>query len=86
MSKQRGGKYKLVFRPAEYYGPIAEQVKNLPEHEKPLITFHNNSLQRCYKLVEKYKVVWAGIYKEDGRANAPAVAIYTAENEWNNRV
>ena len=86
MSKQRGGKYKLVFRPSEYYGPIAEQVKHLPEHEKPLITFHNNSLQRCYKLVQKYKVVWAGIYKEGAPANTPAVAIYTAENEWNNRV
>ena len=84
MNKQRGGKYKLVFRPAEYTGPMAEKVKHLPEHERPLITFKNNSLNRCYALVKKYRMVWAGIYRQDAPHNTLPVAVYTAENEWNN--
>lgn len=85
-NNQRGGKYKLVFRPAEYYGPIAKQVAHLPEHERPLITFKNNTLNRCYKLVQKYKLAWAGIYDQEAPPNSPPVAVYTAENEWNNPI
>lgn len=84
MNKQRGGKYKLVFRPAEYTGPMAEKVKGIPEQERPLITFKNNSLNRCYTLVKKYKFVWAGIYDQTKPPNSPPEAVYTAENEWNN--
>ena len=81
---QRGGTYKLVFRPAEYTGPMAQKVMHLPEHERPLITFRNNSLNRCYVLVKRYKMVWAGIYDQHAPSNTPPVAVYTAENEWNN--
>jgi hypothetical protein len=81
--KSRGGKYKLVFKPAEYTGTL-RHFNSYPDDEKPLLTFKNNSLRRCYILVEKFNMVLAHIYDQEAPANTPPVAVYTAQNQWNN--
>lgn len=84
-SKRRGGNYKLVFKPEEYTGKLSHW--NEDWENGPLVTWKNNTLRRCYQLINNRKVVavWAAIYKMEQHDEQP-IAVYTTDNEWNNDV
>lgn len=70
--------YKLVFKPAEYTGRLANW--NNDYENGPLLTWHNTGRKRCYMLVKKYKMTWAAIYDEHNPAET--LDEYTQQDGW----
>ena len=76
--------YKLAVVFDDNWHQKTSSVQDRPSDKPPLTYFKDNTLKRCYFLIEKWKsnVNWARIYHQKENRT---IATYTSRNGWNNQ-